>query len=217
MRHSAAATRLRPRWRGDAEELGGARERTLRYLPSEFMEDRSGRHPAECPILLGIVLVEIGQVSGEGGPLLLVDWKTAPAWRGIEDGGTDYERACAAVNEEPLVEGRVIAVGWGSGLVWEMEGGGTADVFRRGSDYVVVSRAWLGAPDDREAPRRLAEAITADRTQIGELAIRSGVLAVLWAPEDGRAFESLDPHGLPAGRHVHGRNRSHPRGRAWRL
>jgi hypothetical protein len=145
------------------------------------------------------MLVEIGHVSGEGGPLLLVDWKTAPGWRGVENGGKDYERVCALLNEEPRVEGRVVTVGSGSGLVWEMEGGGTAEVFRRGSQYAVVSRTWLEDPDDLEASRMLAEAPVRDGIQIGELTIPSGVLAVLWAPEDGRAFESLDPEGLPTG------------------
>ena len=43
----------------------------------------------------------------------------------------------------------------------------------------------------------LAEAATANLVQIAELSIASGVLAILWAPEAGRAFECLDPVGLP--------------------
>jgi hypothetical protein len=45
----------------------------------------------------------------------------------------------------------------------------------------------------------LAEIAAANLVQIAELSIASGVLAILWAPEDGRAFDSLDPVGLPTG------------------
>src|SRR5215831_14567820 len=111
---------------------------------SDLVKPRSSLGEGSGNVILPrTVLVQVGHVSGEGGPLLLVDWKTALGWRGVEDGGRDYERACALFNEKPLVEGLVIEVGGGSGLVWNMEGGGTADVFRRGSEYAVISRTWL--------------------------------------------------------------------------
>ena len=144
-------------------------------------------------------LEEIGRVSGEGGPLLLADLITVTSWRGIAEGGKDYERACDLLLEGPGVEGCAIAIGGETGVVWEMEGGGTAGVFRRGQDYAIVTRIWPEDPDDTRTFRVLAEVAAADIARIAELSIASGVLAILWAPEDGRAFESLDPAGLPMG------------------
>jgi hypothetical protein len=111
----------------------------------------------------------------------------------------DYERACARLEERRGIEGCTIEIAQGNGLVWEMDGGGTAAVFRGARDYVVVVRIWAEDPDDRGPFRTLAEAPSVQRIRIGELPISSGVLAVLWAPEDGRAFESLDSMGLPMG------------------
>jgi hypothetical protein len=141
-------------------------------------------------------LVDVGTVSGEGGPLLLADRETVTAWRGSDE---EYERLCTLFDERPGAEGFVIAIDRGFGLVWEMEGGGTAYVFRRGRDYAVVARTWLEDPDDPGAPRALAEAAATELLRIGELVIRSGVLAILWAPESGHAFESIDAAGLPMG------------------
>ena len=144
-------------------------------------------------------LEEIGYVSGEGGPLLLADRMIAVSWRGCEAGGKDYERACALLLDERPIEGCSIGIAQGVGLVWDMEGDGTAAVFRRAPSYALLTRIWPEDPYDPEALRTLAEAPSVDRSRIAELSIRSGILAVLWAPEDGRAFESLDSMGLPMG------------------
>jgi hypothetical protein len=148
---------------------------------------------------MDIALEEIGHVSGEGGPLLLVDRMTAISWRGVEAGGKDYERACAVLEVRLEIEGGAIEIDHGVGLVWDMEGGGTAGVFRRARNYVVVARIWPKDPDDSEAFLTLAAAHSVDLCKIAELPIISGTLAILWAPEDGRAFESIDPFGLPMG------------------
>jgi hypothetical protein len=54
-------------------------------------------------------LEEIGHVSGEGGPLLLADLITVTSWRGVEEGGKDYERACDLLAEGSGGEGCAIA------------------------------------------------------------------------------------------------------------
>src|SRR5262249_7107315 len=117
--------------------------------------------------------------------LLLADLITVTSWRGIEEGGKDYERACDLLEEGPGTEGCAIAIGGETGVVWEMEGGGTAGVFRRGQDYAIVTRIWPEDPDDTRTFRVLAEVAAADIARIAELSIASGVLAILWAPEDG--------------------------------
>jgi hypothetical protein len=100
-------------------------------------------------------LEEIGHVSGEGGPLLLADLITVTSWRGVEEGGKDYERACDLLAEAPGGEGCAIAIEGGTGVVWEMEGGGTAGVFRRGQDYVVVTDDTSGTSEVLQLPAPL--------------------------------------------------------------
>src|SRR5215470_11302259 len=111
-------------------------------------------------------LEDIGRVSGEGGPLLLTDLITVTSWRGIEEGGKDYERACDLLGEGPGTEGCAIAIGRETGVVWEIEGGGTAGVFRRGQDYAIVTRIWPEDPDDTRSFRVLAEVAAADIVQL---------------------------------------------------
>jgi hypothetical protein len=45
----------------------------------------------------------------------------------------------------------------------------------------------------------LAEAPTGELEHFAELRVTSGIVAVLWAPENGGAFDELDEDGLPAG------------------
>jgi hypothetical protein len=142
---------------------------------------------------------EIGHVSGEGGPLLIADREIAVHWRGAEAGSEDYDRACALLDSGGDTELGTIAIADGEGVLWEMEGGGTAEVFSRGPDHAVISRTWPENPDDEGAPRVLAEAPTGELEHFAELRVTSGIVAVLWAPENGGAFEELDEDGLPAG------------------
>jgi hypothetical protein len=118
-------------------------------------------------------LEEMGTVSGEGGPLLLTDLGTVTGWHGSDE---EYELVCARFAGQSNSEGFAIAIGEGAGLVWEMEGGGTANVFRRGAAYAVVARTWLDDPEDPDGPRALAEADATELVRIGELALTSGVL-----------------------------------------
>jgi hypothetical protein len=142
---------------------------------------------------------EIGHVSGEGGPLLIADREIALQWRGADAGSEDYDRACVLLDSGGDTELGTIAIADGQGVLWEMEGGGTADVFSRGPDRAVISRTWLEDPADEGAQRVLAEAPTAELERFAELRVTSGIVAVLWAAENGGAFEELDEEGLPAG------------------
>ena len=74
--------------------------------------------PAVCRTM-DEALEEIGHVSGEGGPLLLADLITVTSWRGVEEGGKDYERACDLLLEGPGREGCSMAIEGGTGVVWE--------------------------------------------------------------------------------------------------
>jgi hypothetical protein len=56
--------------------------------------------------------------------LLLADLITVTSWRGVEERGKDYERACDLLAKGPGGEGCAIAIEGGTGVVWEMAGGG---------------------------------------------------------------------------------------------
>ena len=62
---------------------------------------------------------------------------------------------------------------------------------------MMLLRAWL---DDEAVLDDLAEADGEDAHAIGQLDVRSGALALLWAPEDGACFddEVLRRGGRPA-------------------
>src|SRR5579871_680659 len=105
-------------------------------------------HPsARCRILTSIAMKYLGAVSSEGGPLLLADARLARDWRGSDEDGSDYARACDlfAGEERP---GGPISIGQGQGIVWDLEDAGTADVFRVETGRIVLVGAWLDEPND---------------------------------------------------------------------
>jgi hypothetical protein len=128
----------------------------------------------------------LGYINAEGGPLLIVDGISASAWNGID--GSDYDRACALFDSSPALEGCQIAVGSHEGIVWEMCGAGTADVFKSAVSGVVIVRSWLHDPSDRHAPLTLAEHPLNRPTRIGSLSADSMTVAIFWASERGKGF-----------------------------
>lgn len=76
----------------------------------------------------------LGTVSSEDGPLLVADANIIRLWRGIDEGGADYKRAC-----ETPGNGASITLGGGNGLVWDMGGPGTTDVLRKSDSELVLS------------------------------------------------------------------------------
>jgi hypothetical protein len=136
----------------------------------------------------------LGVVSSESGPLLLVDVRLLEHWGGTATG--DYERVCQQLDERPQVPGLEVDVGGGTAVVWELSGGGSADVFRRANE-LLLCRSWA---DDDEAARRVAQAPPASPTRIGSLAVDSGWLLALWAT--GSADEIELPPSLADGQAV---------------
>ena len=134
----------------------------------------------------------LGVINAEGGPLLLADFKLAQLWRGTDDDSANYQRACEAFDLQPELEGTEVGVPDGRGVLWEMRGAGTADVFRLSENHIAVVRIWPKNPTDNTAPETLAACPTQNLLDIGHLLVPSGVLAIFWAVEDGRCFRSTD-------------------------
>ena len=141
----------------------------------------------------------VGHVNAEGGPLILLDHAVATRWRGIEDGGGDYRRACQLLDRTPRVAGLPIPVGQGNGLLWDMGGPGTAMVYRHTQDHIEILRDWVDAPDGRAHTRQLAALALQAAEEVGTIVLLTEWLIVLWAPEDGLAFESFDSAGRANG------------------
>ncbi len=144
----------------------------------------------------------LDNVDSEGGPFLVADAKVARDWHGAEEDGSDYNRACRMFLTDPDIPGGLISVGLERALVWETGGAGTGDVFLDNQDHLIIVRAWLdelsdaGDADELKTVTALAEVPLNEATNIGSLRITSGVLAILWSPENGECIESLDISSL---------------------
>ena len=139
----------------------------------------------------------VGHVSGEGGPLLIADAALTLGWRGREEGGADYRLVCALFDERGEdLDGLPIDLGAGSGVLWELCGSGSADVFLPSDHEVLLVRAWL---DDEDALFDLAEATAEERAFLGHVTVITGAATILWASESGACFENEVRLGRPVG------------------
>jgi hypothetical protein len=112
----------------------------------------------------------VGKVTGEGGPLFLVDRVAVEDWSGSDGDGADYARVMAL----PNLTGRFELRSGEGAIAWEMEGAGTATLYRVRVGDLVLQRDWTASPAVLEpAP---------EATVLGDLEIASGSLVVMWAP-----------------------------------
>ncbi|SRR5712691_793507 len=134
---------------------------------------------------------ELGHVSTEGGPLLLVDRDAVGSWFGID--GDDYDRACRLLDQNEI--GGEIAVGKDRGLLWGVPTG-TAEIWRITPGSLVMSRNWLDTEavrSEQEQARRLVDIPRSHQFDLGRLTVRSGWVVILWATENGSDIVKLDP------------------------
>lgn len=141
---------------------------------------------------------KINYVDSEGGPLLLVDADLGSFWKGIES--EDYDRACKFFDSNPHSEGGGISIGHSDGLLWEMNGAGTAYVFSDDDNRVVIVRTWPNDILRSDIPELMASELPDNLKKIGELKVASGFLLILWAAESGECVNSGE--GIIEGRPV---------------
>jgi hypothetical protein len=134
--------------------------------------------------------VHLGHVSTEGGPLLVGDRDDVVSWRGVEEPGDDYRRACEVLDLQPTAGGGTVPVGAGAGVIWDMPTG-TAHVWRRRPNEIVISRAWVDA--DQNMASFLASLPLEDPVPLGDLIVRSGWIVVLWAAAEGAGVADVAP------------------------
>lgn len=136
----------------------------------------------------------LGYIDAEGGPIIVVDLNLAPLWRGTDDDGEDYRRACEFFDANPAVEGGAISIASGTGTIWELNGAGTVDIFEVGNNCLTIIRPWLDAPQHEPSDQilpRLAEAKLVDPIELTELEVPSAEIVILWAAESGIGAKSI--------------------------
>ncbi|HVC77492.1 MAG TPA: hypothetical protein VND96_13350 [Candidatus Micrarchaeaceae archaeon] len=139
-----------------------------------------------------MAIERIAQVSTEGGPLLIGDRELARSWHGVFGDGADYRRACEALEPE-AVRGVQIEVGGMATIVWDIPTG-TAEVWRRATNSLILSRPWFD--EDADIDRvgyRLATLPAQTVVRLGSFELKSGWLLIVWAAEDGAALINVEP------------------------
>ncbi|MET8830125.1 hypothetical protein ABZX40_32500 [Streptomyces sp. NPDC004610] len=141
-------------------------------------------------------------VASPGGPLLICAADSFAAWTGAVydsaydlDPACDYARAWSAVHpDDDDLEAAFVAFGDNGahrGLVWEMDGEGTAEIARTavrrrsgpgdGDDGFLIARSWIPRGSTPAPRRRAAGASPAEERETGELRLRGGRVVVAWA------------------------------------
>ncbi|MGW9211910.1 hypothetical protein ACWGR4_33690 [Embleya sp. NPDC055664] len=127
-----------------------------------------------------------------GGPLLVCDADAFPHWSGAVHGpdyeldpACDYARAMSAVDDRDAAIVTFGARHEHSGLVWDLEGEGTAEIATAADGFLLV-RSWI-PPGRTQGPRRRAATAAATReTAAGDLRIRGDRVVVVWAAAAAR-------------------------------
>jgi hypothetical protein len=135
----------------------------------------------------------VGHVSTEGGPLLIGDRELARSWRGVLGDGADYQRACEALGPAAALRGVQIEVGGVAAIVWDMATG-TAEVWRRTTNSLILSRPWFdeGSDIDRVG-YQLATLPAQNQLRLGSFELKTGWLVIVWAAEDGTDIINIEP------------------------
>lgn len=135
----------------------------------------------------------IGHVSTEGGPLLIGDRELARSWRGAFGDGADYKRACERLETNAAVPGVQIEVSGMAAIVWDMPTG-TAEVWRRGADSLILSRPWFAVDADIDrVGYQLASLPAQHLVRLGSFELDDGWLLIVWAAEDGTHIVNVAP------------------------
>jgi hypothetical protein len=137
-----------------------------------------------------MTMAHIGRVNGEGGPFLLADARAIRVWGGNESG--DYDALCQALSAAGPTWGIPWSLGPHDATVWEPEGPGTAEVFAPSSDSLVLVRGLAFAGDWDRGIEAAASAPVGEADKVGEIALPSGTLVILWSPENGASVPDAD-------------------------
>jgi hypothetical protein len=105
----------------------------------------------------------------------------------------EYERACELFEANPAAPGgqvEVASVLGATAVIWDMPTG-TADVWRRGPDFLVVARSWLDDSDRRA--EFLASLPPENPVLLGGFKLNSGWAVIMWAADSGEEIREVEP------------------------
>lgn len=135
-----------------------------------------------------------GVVDSEDGLLLLGDPTTLQLWRGTEDEQTQQDRIEAMF--EKGQPGLTIPLGHGGGVIWDIDGPGSTDIFRdEATGNLKLVRCWLAGDDDMEVVFALSNAPTELGKPFAEFEIKTGFVVIMWPTEPGSSIRSVDGGG----------------------
>ncbi|BEL03329.1 hypothetical protein Q0Z83_015200 [Actinoplanes sichuanensis] len=133
----------------------------------------------------------VARIGNEGGPLLICAAETFDDWTGaVFDAEWQLDPACDLARAEAVLSPdddeeeagllRFGPDGRHSGLVWQMDGGGVAEIATTG-DGLLIMRSWVGR--EHEGPRRHVTTPGARIGEVddGEIDLPTGRVAVVWA------------------------------------
>ncbi|MCW3098388.1 MAG: hypothetical protein JWL77_4006 [Chthonomonadaceae bacterium] len=142
-----------------------------------------------------MVLNYYGVVDSEEGLLLFGDANTLHHWRGLENEQAQVDQI--EVILESGQPGLNISIEDGMGVIWEMEGAGTTDVFISDiAEDIMLVRVWLEGSEDSESETQIITDFSvtpvASNPVFAEFEVRSGCLGILAPSESGECINSQD-------------------------
>jgi len=142
-----------------------------------------------------VTLNYYGVVSSEEGLLLFGDAKTLQQWRGLENEQAQVAQIKTILEAEQ--PGLNLSIEDGLGVIWEMEGAGTTDVFISAiAEDIMLVRVWLEGSEDAESETQIITDFSAmpmaSSPVFAEFEVRSGYLAALAPSESGECITSQD-------------------------
>ena len=136
-------------------------------------------------------LKHYGAVDSEDGLLLFGDPGVLQRWRGL-DGEPKHVGRIEASAEKGL-PGVAIKMAREIGIIWDLEGEGTTDVFvEEETGNIVLVRCWLAdSEDEMTAIGALASAPAALSKPFGEFHLSTGLLCAMTPTESGDCIRTV--------------------------
>ena len=120
-------------------------------------------------------------MNTEGGPLIIADSNIISNWNGVE--GNDYVELCNVFDSDLTLEGFPINFKSNSPITWELEGGGTVNIYKNGTGIILV-KLWQSDDNLKLDETELASIpISEEHIHIGNLIINTPYLLIFWATE----------------------------------
>jgi hypothetical protein len=133
----------------------------------------------------------IDAVDSEDGLLVFGDAAALQMWRGTSSDEEDVNKIQSALTGG--LPGLDLPIANDTGVIWNMEGPGTADVFRdEPSGHILLVRSWLTDPESMESVLAFSSIDAALNNAFAQFHIHSGCLAILSSTEDGASIHNAN-------------------------